>query len=77
MATYQAPLSAYGDTARIAKELKREDDHVKEVAAAYVKHFYNEQGEQLAKVEDSQAFQEVYDYHGDQKRRHKLARKME
>ena len=32
MATYQAPLSGYGDTAKIAKELKREDDHVKAVA---------------------------------------------
>lgn len=77
MVTYQTPLSAYNDTARIAMELKKEDEHAKAVAQAYVKHFYNEQGEQLAKVEDSEAFQEVYDYHGDQKRRHKLARKME
>lgn len=50
---------------------------MKEVAKAYVKHFYNDKGEQLAKIEDSEAFQEVYDFHGDAKRRHKLARRME
>lgn len=42
-----------------------------------MKHFYNEKGEQLARIEDSEAFQQVYDYHGDQKRRHKLSRKLD
>lgn len=50
---------------------------MEKIAKAYVKHFYNEKGEQLAKIEDSEAFQHVYDYHGDQKRRHKLVRKLE
>jgi hypothetical protein len=76
MANYRAPIG-FGDTHRVAQELAAEDQHVKEVAQAYVKHFYNEQGQQLARVEDSQGFQEVWDFHGDQKRRHKLARKME
>lgn len=67
----------YRDTVAIVREARREEAQVKEVAKAYVKHFYNEQGEQLARVEDSEAFQEVYDFHGDQKRRHKLGRKME
>lgn len=67
----------YRDTIAIVREARKEEAQVKEVAKAYVKHFYNEKGEQLARVEDSEAFQEVYDFHGDQKRRHKLGRKME
>jgi hypothetical protein len=76
MASYQAPIG-FGDTARILQADKEEHAHVQEVAQAYVKHFYNDKGDQLARVEESEAFQEVFDFHGDQKRRHKLARKLQ
>jgi ABC-type sulfate transport system substrate-binding protein len=43
----------YRDTVAIIQEARKEDKHVKEVAKEYVKHFYNEKGEQLARIEDS------------------------
>ena len=67
----------YRDPVAILREAKKEDAQGKKVAKEYVNHFYNEKGEQLARVEETEAFQEVYDFHGDQKRRHKLSRKME
>lgn len=46
----------YSDTMAIVRETRKEEAKAKEVAKAYIKHFYNEQGQQLARVEDTEAF---------------------
>ena len=47
------------------------------IAELALKHTTNEQGQVLANVQESIGFQEVYDYHGTEKMRHRLNRKLE
>jgi hypothetical protein len=47
------------------------------IAKMYLKHMTNDKGEVLANVHENVAFQEVYDYHGTEKMRHRLDRKMD
>jgi hypothetical protein len=47
------------------------------LADAYVKHYTNEKGELLTNLHENIAFQEMYDFHGMEKKRGRLSRKQE
>ena len=58
-------------------EFKEQAERADQFAKSLIKHQYNENGEHLARVEESPGFQEVYDYTGGQARQHRLSRKRE
>ena len=57
----------------MAEEERRAD----EVAKLVVEFTTNEDGQELANVQTSQAFQDIYDYKGGEKKRWRLDRKKE
>ena len=56
---------------------KEQADEANRIGEMLVEHHTNDEGELLAHVHESLGFQEVYDYKGGQRRRHRLGRKAE
>jgi len=60
-----------------AVNLEKEYKRVERIADLFVEHQTNEKGEALAHIQANQAFQEIYDFRGADKRRWRLDRKKE
>lgn len=63
--------------ANLQKELAQEKARADRIAQLVVDFSQNEKGEELANVQNSQAFQEVWDFKGSEKVRWRLDRKRE
>ena len=63
--------------ANLQDELAREKQRANAIAKLVIDFAQNEKGEELANVQNSQGFQEVYDYRGGEKVRWRLDRKKE
>ena len=63
--------------ANLQEELAQEKKRADTIAKLVIDFAQNEKGEELANVQNSQGFQEVYDYRGGEKVRWRLDRKKE
>lgn len=63
--------------ANLQKELAQEKERADRIAQLVVDFSQNAKGEELANVQNSQAFQEVWDFKGSEKVRWRLDRKRE
>ena len=76
MADQKEQIEKY-EQANLQEELANEKKRAKTLAKLVVDFAQNERGEELANVQNSQGFQEVYDYRGSEKVRWRLDRKKE
>ena len=76
MAEQQAQIESYVQ-ANLQKELAQEKERADRIAQLVVDFSQNAKGEELANVQNSQAFQEVWDFKGSEKVRWRLDRKRE
>ena len=76
MAEQQQQIEDYVK-ANLQKELAQEKKRADRIAQLVVDFSQNEKGEELANVQNSQAFQEVWDFKGSEKVRWRLDRKRE
>ena len=76
MADLKEQINKY-EEANLQQELANEKKHVEAIAKLVVDFAQNESGQELANVQNSQGFQEVYDYRGSEKVRWRLDRKKE
>ena len=76
MAEQQQQIEDYVK-ANLQKELAQEKARADRIAQLVVDFSQNEKGEELANVQNSQAFQEVWDFKGSEKVRWRLDRKRE
>ena len=76
MAEQQQQIEDYVK-ANLQKELAQEKERADRIAQLVVDFSQNEKGEELANVQNSQAFQEVWDFKGSEKVRWRLDRKRE
>ena len=58
-------------------QMDDEEKRAENIANLYVEFTTNEDGQELANVQTSQAFQDIYDYQGGDKKRWRLDRKKE
>ena len=65
------------DTKIFKSVADKEEARADEIAKLVVDYTTNEDGQELANVQSSQAFQEIYDYKGGEKKRWRLDRKKE
>ena len=76
MADQKEQIEKY-EQANLQEELANEKKRANTLAKLVVDFAQNERGEELANVQNSQGFQEVYDYRGSEKVRWRLDRKKE
>ena len=76
MADKKEQIEKY-EQANLQEELANEKKRANTLAKLVVDFAQNERGEELANVQNSQGFQEVYDYRGSEKVRWRLDRKKE
>ena len=76
MADQKEQIEKY-EQANLQEELANKKKRANTLAKLVVDFAQNERGEELANVQNSQGFQEVYDYRGSEKVRWRLDRKKE